>query len=699
MDDHSRQTIAVLTSREDDVELVNRTLRNAGHPVHCVWVRGPDAFEAVLRESDLELVLVNRDAYPDSIRQVGRQKDAFQPEVPTLAVQQEVDEAAILAVMQEGAADLVSVLNTDRLRVVVARELRACRVERALNTTLQSATTYRKQLFDYMEGAASAIAYVQEGIITSVNRAWLELFHLKSKDDAIGLPLMDNFEAESQAAVKGAIIATLRRKWQSGEKLEARARPDGQRIEALSIDFQLAEFDDGDHVQIRINPPERQPEEPTKLVHDALKRDPTTLFFHRAQFVERITKRLAHKPKSGLHVLAWIKPDDFSKVASKVGLLASEEVFAQLAELTRNRLHPRDVAGRFEGTVIMALLERGSIGDAEVWAQQLVDRIQATEIHVGKSRVSMTCTIGICPVSGTFENVDEFVSATAQAHARGKQAGGNCVGINDSLDEDTKLRKHDALWTRRIRAALMENRFRLAHLPVAGLRNDAKEMVDMLVRMLDEQGDPILPSEFLPAAERNNLLQTIDRWMIGASLDYCARNDASRVFVRLSTQSVRDRSLLQWLESELASRRIDAGRLCLQIAEKEAARYIKHVRQLVVGLKQLGVSFALEHYGVKKGRLQILDILKPDYIKIDGELMHSLMQDTQMQEQVSRLVGEAGSRGIETIAERVENANTMAILFQLGINYMQGHYVHEPEVVLQDPASGPHPQISIVASA
>ncbi|MDX1481201.1 MAG: diguanylate cyclase, partial [Woeseiaceae bacterium] len=423
MDDHSKQTIAVLTSRQDDVELVNKTLRDAGHPVHCVWVRGPDGFETVLRESSLELVLVNLDTYPDSIRQLDRQKDGYQPEVPTLAMQEAVDEAAILAVMEEGASDLVSTLNTARLKAVVTRELRACRVERALNSTLQSATTYRKQLFDYMEGASSAIAYVQEGIITSVNRAWVELFRLGSKNDAIGLPLMDNFEAESQAAVKGAIIATMRRKWQLGERLEAKARPDGHRVETLSIDFQLAEFDDGDHVQIRIEPPDRQPEEPTKLVHDALKRDPTTLFYHRTQFVEKMTKRLARKPKSGLHVLAYIKPDEFSKVASKVGLLASEEALAQLAEVTRKRLHPRDVAGRFEGTVILALLERGSIGDAEVWAQQLVDRIQASEFEIGKSKVSMTCTIGLCPVSGAFENVGDFISATEQAHVRGKRQG------------------------------------------------------------------------------------------------------------------------------------------------------------------------------------------------------------------------------------------------------------------------------------
>lgn len=697
--DHQAFTIAVLSSSQDDVELINKTLRDAGHHAHCVWVRNPGALEEALCGNRLELLILNRDRYPDSVRQVIKQKDGFHPEVPTLAMQLDVNEASILDAMKQGASDLVSTQNVDRLKAVVGRELRACRVERALNSTLQSATTYRKQLYDYMEGSASAIAYVQEGIVTNINRAWLELFQIADKSEVIGLPLMDNFEPESQAAVKGAIVATTRGKWAPGEKLDARTRLADNKVQSLSLDFQLARFDDGDHVQIRITPPERQPEEPTKLVHDALKRDPTTLFFHRAQFIDRITKRLARKPKSGLHVLVYIKPDDFSKVARRVGLLNSEEILGQLAEVVRKRLHPRDVAGRFEGTVIMALLERGSEGDAEVWAQQLVDKVNETEFEVSKQKTTMTCTVGVCPVSGAFENMDEFVTAAAQAHESGKSAGGNCVALNDALDVDTKMRKHDAIWVKRIKAALMEKRFRLAQLPIAGLRNDARHMADTLVRMIDEHGEPILPSEFLPAAERNNLLKTIDRWMIGAAMEYCQQEDADRVFVRLSTQSLRDRSLVGWLKSEIVRQAIEPGQLCLQIAEKKAARHIREARKLAADLRGLGVAFALEHYGIAKGRLKILDILEPDYIKIDGELMHSLMSDVTLQEQVRSLVAEAEKRRIETIAERVENANAMAVLFQFGIHYMQGHYVHEPEVVLQDAVSAAHSSLEALAGA
>ncbi len=682
-------SIAVLSENQDDVERVNSTLRDAGHVAHCHWISSPEKFDETLCAERIDLIILNSEGYPDEIRQVIKHKDAYQPEVPVIAVKETVDEAGIQEAMQAGACDLVSVERKGRLQAVVARELRAFRVERALNSTLNSATEYRRQLNNYMQGSASAIANVQEGIITEVNTAWLKLFKSANKNEVVGLTIMDYFGAESQAAVKGAIVATEKGKWQPGEKLVAKSSLGRTDADTLELAFQFVEFDDGSYVQIRIAPPEKKPEEPTKLVHDALQRDPTTLLFHRAQFLERIQKRLKNSPKSGLHLLAYIKPDDFSEVRSDVGILNTEEVLAQFAEEVRKRLHPRDVAGRFEGTVIMALLERGNERDAEVWAQQLCDHIEKYKFKVGDQTATLTCTVGVCAVSGVYSSFEELISAVANAHDKGKQSGGNSVCLSESTDESTRLRKYDAIWIKRIKAALMENRFRLAQLPIAGLRSESAGMYDMLVRMIDEQGSEILPSEFLPAAERNNLMQNIDRWIIAASMNYCNDGAATQVFVRLSRHSVQEPSLIPWMAKELENRQMDPGRLCLQIPEREAAKHIKQTRKVVEQLRELGVRFALEHYGIDKDRFQILDILKPNYIKIDGELMHTLTTDTKMQDSVQKVATAAAQRNIETIAERVENANAMAVLFQLGVHFMQGHYVHEPEVVLQEPELGP----------
>jgi EAL domain-containing protein (putative c-di-GMP-specific phosphodiesterase class I) len=224
-------------------------------------------------------------------------------------------------------------------------------------------------------------------------------------------------------------------------------------------------------------------------------------------------------------------------------------------------------------------------------------------------------------------------------------------------------------------------------------------MYDLLVRMIDESGNSVLPSEFLPAAERNNMMKNIDRWMIKAAVDFCESNEADRVFVRLSRQSILDRSTGAWMQHEFDERKFDCSRLVAQIPEKEAARHIKQTQKLVAELRKAGIGFAIEHYGVDKERFQILDLLKPDYVKIDGEVMHSLMTDTELQNSVTRIVEGARERNIKTIAERVENANAMAVLFQLGLDFMQGHYVHEPEVVLEDLDSGEYNTLADLQAA
>ena len=692
-------SIAVLTKSQDDVELINSTLRDAGHAAHCHWINNPKDLGKTLSSEHVELLILNCDSYPESVRQVIKQKDRFNPEVPVIALQDQADETSIQKAMASGACDLVSIGLKDRLKSVVTRELRALRVERALNSTIQSATEYKKQLKENMRASTSAIAIVEEGIITDVNEAWLALLRSASNDELVGLPLMDSFESESQAAIKGALIAAIQGKWAADEKLVAQSHITSEDTNEVHLEFRRFVVDDGAGIEVRISPPEKVVEEPTKLVHDALKRDPATLFFHRAQFLERITKRLRKRPSSGTHVLAYVKVDNFREVLDKVGILNSDDILGQFAEAVRKRMHPRDVAGRFEGTSLMVLLQRGNARDGEVWGNRLCEHIRKQTFEVADRSAQITCTVGVCAANDVYETLEEFVAATIDAYDLGKEAGGDVAMLSESAEEDTKQKEFDAIWVKHLKSALMDDRFRLAQLPIAGLRSDSVEMYDLLVRMLDEQGNSVLPSEFLPAAERNNMMKHIDRWMIKSAIDFCQDSEADRVFVRLSRQSVLDATTIAWMEAEFDNSSFDCTRLVMQIPERDAAKHIKQTRAVVKQLRKMGIGFALEHYGIDKERFQILDILKPDYIKVDGELMHTLMTDKDMQQCVEKIVRAAAERNIKSIAERVENANAMAVLFQLGLDYMQGHYVHEPEVVLQDIHSEQYNTLADLAAA
>ncbi len=142
-------SIAVLTTNQDDVQLINSTLRDAGHAAHCHWISSPNKLADTLAAENVELLILNCDRYPDTIRQIVKQKDRYNPELPVIAMQDKAEESDIESAMRAGACDLVSLSLKKRLQSVVSRELRALRVERALNSTLQSATEYKRQLKDH----------------------------------------------------------------------------------------------------------------------------------------------------------------------------------------------------------------------------------------------------------------------------------------------------------------------------------------------------------------------------------------------------------------------------------------------------------------------------------------------------------------------------------------------------------------------
>jgi EAL domain-containing protein (putative c-di-GMP-specific phosphodiesterase class I) len=206
-------------------------------------------------------------------------------------------------------------------------------------------------------------------------------------------------------------------------------------------------------------------------------------------------------------------------------------------------------------------------------------------------------------------------------------------------------------------------------------------MFDVLVRMLDEQGNEVLPKEFIAAAERNDLMKNIDRWVIGASMAFCANRKSECIFLRISKDTMLDKSLLPWLESQLRAVQISPKRLCFQISEELAAQYSRATKDLAQSLGKLGFRFALEHFGTGKDPLKLLAEIGVHFIKVDGSLMQGLSTNQMQQQRIKGLVTAAKAKQVETIAERVEDANTMAVLWQLGIEFIQGYFVNAPEDV------------------
>jgi diguanylate cyclase (GGDEF)-like protein len=413
-----------------------------------------------------------------------------------------------------------------------------------------------------------------------------------------------------------------------------------------------------------------------------VRRDPTTGLLYRRPLFDALAERIATPPTAGVRAIAAVRPDRFATIEKNLGATASEQFVADFAASIKSQLGANDILGRAGGVVFLALLERGNAHDVEAWADQLLSRVRKTNYTIGTHSIAATCSIGLAAVPTSEANLDAVFADAAEAARRARTRGGNQVNQIDRADADTRVQAYDKIWVKHIKAALMENRFRLVQQPVASLQGDDPQMFDVLVRMLDQQGKEVLPAEFMAAAARNDLLKNIDRWVIGASLSFAAQRKPGCLFVRLSKDSVLDPGFTEWLSGQVRVNPGHTQRICFQVTEEIAESYADPLKNLFASLREAKFRTALERFGSGRDPQKLLEELALDFIKIDGALVQDLAGNFETQQSVKTLVERAQKRSIETIAERVENANTMAVLWQLGVQFIQGYFVNMPEQVV-----------------
>jgi diguanylate cyclase (GGDEF)-like protein/PAS domain S-box-containing protein len=678
LSDNTAVPLIVVSSSRDPVEALNSLLRKQGVAAHCTWIPAlADLPDALTQLNPQMLLLITRDG--GELPQVADIRTRISPDVPVLVLRPQLTELAMAEDLARGARDSISLVESGRAFNVINRELQAYRAERALRETLQSAQEYRKQLDTVLTRSNDAIVQVQEGIVVEVNQSWLDLIGAAEQRDVVGQPVMDFFEEASHAALKGALVACLKGLWKD-HSLRADVRTADGGTLTLELVLTLGEREGEACVRLMVPSQKRARDDVARDLNDAVKRNPRTGLLNRGPLLEAIQQRMGRKMQGGGRYLVYLRADSFAKLARELGVLRSEDFIVALAALLRPQLTPTDIAGHFGGAGIMVLAERGTARDVEAWAQRLLEKIAQHEFEISGRRFRATASAALAVVTGDSSRLDGIVCDTEDAVRRSRMQGGNQLSKVGQSESDARAEASDAAWVKQIRAALAENRFSLAQHPVTSLAGGAP-MIDTLVRMTDPAGREVLPSEFMPSAERGGLIGLIDRWVIAQAARLALTSKASCVFARISRHSALEASLPAWIAHMLQTIGLPPGRFCIQVTESITASSPADILRLANALKSSGIRFALEHYGTGIDPLAMLGMLPLDYVKIDGSLMQGLTTDPLLQSKVGSLIEAARERGINTIAERVEDANTMAVLWQLGVQHVQGFLFQSAEEV------------------
>ncbi len=680
MSDTTAVPVLVHSISRDPVETLNSLLRNSGLAVYCTWIPSLGDIGDALEQLNPEL-LISVNPSGQELTGLAAVRDQMAPSVPLLVVRESVDEATIADDLTCGARDSFTLQHATRVQAVVHRELRTFRLDRTLSSTLNSAQDYRRQLETVLRRSRDAIAQVQEGIVVDANASWLELFGFDEASVVVGQPVMDLFDAETQAPLRGALAACLKGRWSDHILKTGAVLADGS-VVPLEIVLGLGEYESEPSVQLIVPAQNRDEKQMASELQAAVHQEPSTGLWTRRRLLQLLREKLATPIPGGARFLVCVRLDKFSAIEKDVGVQGGDDILAQFAGIVRSMLGQNDLLGHFSGPSLLLLAERGNVRDMEAWCESLIERVAKHLFHSANASLQATCTIGVACAPPHDANLDKLAIEAVDATRRGRERGGNRYELIDNADQDTRVQAYDEIWVRHIKAALMENRFRLVQQPIISLNGDNQKIFDVAVRMLDAQGKEVLPSEFLPAAARNDLLRNIDRWVLGAALSFIAKRSPDLLFVRMSRDSITDGGFGNWLDTQLKTTMADPQRLCLQFTEENVGRHLQQAQQLFQLLHDRRVRVALEHFGTGRDPLALLRALPLDFLKIDGSLMQGLSSSPELQQQVRTIAEAASSLNIQTVAERIEDANTMAVVWQLGVQYIQGYLVHAPEEVV-----------------
>lgn len=686
MADQNYLNLLVIAESQDTAERLNSVLRSEGHFVRPVWAADQKTARDIIREQIPDVIFLDIEHMGLDLDDVIKFRDDHCAGVPVVGlcrgdISNDVNADAIMA----GASDLVSTDTGPRLVAVTLREAQASRDRRELvrNRTLLS--QYQARFEELLHESGDAIAYVQDGIHMEANPNWLETFGY-GKHDIVGIPVMDLFFSEDHGTVKKALRDAAKGK--EIPELELTGMTAEGDTFPVKLEITQTELEGEPCLELAIRAEGEDTSELQAQMADLAKRDPLTGLFHRHHFVDLLDEEMNQRKTAVAQAVLFIKPDEFSAIDDKVGPIASDTVLKLFGELLQNQLQNDDMGARFGGNIFTAIVNRPSVKEIEAWAEEFRAAVAGHVFEAGGQSLNMTASIGIADFATNANGAGALISLAQQANKQAREEGGNRSVLWRSQSDEESGGLSDVGWIRLITGAIKQNRFQLVYQPIAPLQGTEDNLFDVLVRMLDEDDKEIMPAEFMPAAERNGLMVGVDRWVVEHAFkvlgDRSKAGKQSSFFIRLSNQSVMDGSLAGYLKQLIDTHGLAPNSVVVQIPERAAELHIKEVVSLSQKLHDMQCRVALEHFGVGRNSMQILEHVKLDFIKIDGSLINTL-EKQDVQDKVRQLIAKSKeTAGAASVAERVETANAMATLFQLGVDYIQGNYVQEPEVVMAE---------------
>ncbi len=676
----------------NDAEVVISILRNAGHAVRPTHVEDQDALREALTEKQFDLFLcyISLDTLPlesalQYVQQSGR-------DLPVIAFADSEGANLRRSVMQQGATELATRDDPEHLELVIGRELGHVLDRRRLRRLEKSLHETEKRCSALLDSSRDSIAYVHEGMHLYANRAYLERFGYDNFEEIEGMPLLDMIAPEHQGTFKEKLRALSRGEKDISDIDNLIMLCDNGQMD-VSMAFSPASIDGEPCTQILIR--DHSSEAVLEKQLDTLTRqDLVTGMLNRVHFQEQLLAALKENMDDGDasvgHGLLYVQIDNAETIRKTIGPTAFDRVMADVAELIRAELDDNCVAGRFEDDVVTVLLPARGVHETVAVAEAIRSRVEDHIVETGDRTVTTTVSVGGVMIGARSGDLDSIISAAVAACETARHNGGNQAHLHSAAAGGEDQKEVEA-WADRLDDAFAQDRFFLVYMPVASLGGDTTARYEVRIRLRDEDGSEHGPDHFMGPAERCGIAGRLDRWVISTALATLAKRRSKEqiiLFIKISGATLADQKFLAFLKAELARHDMPGKRLNFQVNEPVAVTQLNDARRVFRGLKELGCGFTLDHFGSGLNPFQLVKHLPADYLKLDVSLMQEINDSEEVEERVHGIIDNAHSMRKQVVASFIEDAATLARVWQHKVDFVQGNFLQAPSESMNYDFSG-----------
>ncbi|MEI6414253.1 MAG: EAL domain-containing protein [Pseudomonadota bacterium] len=705
----------------EETEAIVSALRHGGLPVHHQWIADGTTLSSVQIHTPPEIIVLLTQGTPLLPAPILKLSHGEIGSVLILGIEEPLDKTWALGVLRQGVRDLVPRHDLERLKIVIHRELQDLRQRRS-NDILEGRVHEAEQRWmTALENTQDAVAFVQDGMHLEANALYLELFGY-SREDIEGLPLLDLIVSADSLRLRTALrdfqrsgpdagnldlavqcmrfdqtpfpaTLTLTRTVIDGElSLKIRVTPANAPTLVVPVAVVAA-------LPVAAAPPVKAP--PVAVAPSPVRQtsplpdstalplsDTITLPDRRADampdrkvLTQRLETLLANpRQQSGGIILICIFLDSFSELRRTLGIGITDWVVKEIGHLIQTLKSPQDLVSEFGDQVFMLLCHPAVSATAESLAERILAAVRNHRSTYAPKLAGLTCSIGIAQAETATAAQDLLNSAyfTAQElHDRGgnRYEQYRLPGHDNLSDSDRHIRQL-------IQKALAEDRFRLVYQPIVSLQGDSRENYAVMLRLLNERDEELTPDVFMEQAIANGQMTPIDRWVIRHAIAELATQNQNggkmNFFIIVSEPSLRDSSLLLWIVDCLRETKARGGWITFQLREAYARDHMDEAKILLEAMKKLRCNTALDHFGALPNPEILLKNLPLDFVKLEPSLIQGLSKSQEKQKAIRAINEFTKSYGVKTIAVSVEDANSLAILWTLGVGYTQGYFLHGP---------------------